>query len=183
MFTFPWWQPPPSGGQHLRGMVSHGYVAWRKLELHHLGCLFRTHCDVGEIHDIGASKIKYRRRCFHLYSLALVVIGWGIFYFDDFHSMQTFFNAFGAMRKSPQTSFPERVHCWIISGCGWQRCSSARRYAMYFPEFVERSCNERRVLKQSLFFAAHLSVSLCHAICSVALLVGRQTMLSFIPRF
>ena len=29
----------------------------------------------------------------HLYSLILVVIGWGIFYFDDFEKMQTFFHA------------------------------------------------------------------------------------------
>ena len=30
----------------------------------------------------------------HAYSLLLVVTGWGIFYFDDFGSMQTFFKAF-----------------------------------------------------------------------------------------
>lgn len=30
----------------------------------------------------------------HLYSMLLVVIGWGIFYFDDFGKMQTFFRSF-----------------------------------------------------------------------------------------
>ena len=29
----------------------------------------------------------------HIYSILLVIIGWGIFYFDDFSSMLTFFNA------------------------------------------------------------------------------------------
>lgn len=41
-------------------------------------------------------RIKDRLPCFllHLYSLVLVVIGWGIFYFDDFGKMQVFFNSF-----------------------------------------------------------------------------------------
>ena len=30
----------------------------------------------------------------HLYSLVLIVTGWGIFYFDDFGKMTTFFNAY-----------------------------------------------------------------------------------------
>mgnify|MGYP000809916786 CR=1 FL=1 len=39
-------------------------------------------------------KDRLPRFLLHLYSLVLVVIGWGIFYFDDFGKMQVFFNSF-----------------------------------------------------------------------------------------
>ena len=35
----------PSGPEHPRGMVPHGHVARSQLELHHLGCLFRSYRD------------------------------------------------------------------------------------------------------------------------------------------
>lgn len=43
-------QPQSSGCEHPRGMVPHRYVARSQLELHYLGCLFRYHRHVGEIH-------------------------------------------------------------------------------------------------------------------------------------
>ena len=46
-----WRKPSPSGLEHLCGVVPYGYVARRKLELHHLGCVFRLHRSGGEIHN------------------------------------------------------------------------------------------------------------------------------------
>jgi alginate O-acetyltransferase complex protein AlgI len=56
----------------------------------------------------------------HLYSLILVVIGWGIFYFEDFGKMQIFFSSFfGNTTKYfdllSQTAFTDNFWLWVIA--------------------------------------------------------------------
>jgi alginate O-acetyltransferase complex protein AlgI len=135
-----------------------------------------------EKYTILRIKDKIPSPVLHLYSLALVVIGWGIFYFDDFHSMQTFFNAFWGNAKVAtdfvsESALLDNFWLWVAA---LLFCLPLRHV---LSEFVERSCNERRVLKQSLFFAAHLSVSLVMLICSVALLVGATNNAFIYTRF
>ena len=135
-----------------------------------------------EKYTILRIKDKIPSPVLHLYSLALVVIGWGIFYFDDFHSMQTFFNAFWGNAKVAtdfvsESALLDNFWLWVAA---LLFCLPLRHV---LSEFVERSCNERRMLKQSLFFVAHLSVSLVMLICSVALLVGATNNAFIYTRF
>lgn len=135
-----------------------------------------------EKYTILRIKDKIPSPLLHLYSLALVVIGWGIFYFDDFHSMQTFFKAFWGNAKVAtdfvsESALLDNFWLWVAA---LLFCLPLRHV---LSEFVERSCYERRVLKQSLFFAAHLSVSLVMLICSVALLVGATNNAFIYTRF
>lgn len=135
-----------------------------------------------EKYTILRIKDKIPSPVLHLYSLALVVIGWGIFYFDDFHSMQTFFNAFWGNAKVAtdfvsESALLDNFWLWVAA------LLFCLPLLHVLSEFVERSCNERRVLKQSLFFVAHLSVSLVMLICSVALLVGATNNAFIYTRF
>ena len=56
----------------------------------------------------------------HLYSMLLVVIGWGIFYFDDFQKMRVFFHSFFA-RSVPlsdftaETALTDHFWLWIVA--------------------------------------------------------------------
>lgn len=56
----------------------------------------------------------------HVYSLLLVVTGWGIFYFDDFRKMTTFFQAyFGqsthATDFTVESALTDHFWLWIVS--------------------------------------------------------------------
>ena len=56
----------------------------------------------------------------HIYSIILVVTGWGIFYFDDFSGMRVFFNAFAGNAKVfsdfvSETALTDNFWLWVAA--------------------------------------------------------------------
>lgn len=119
----------------------------------------------------------------HVYSLVLVVIGWGIFYFDDFSKMQVFFHSFFGQAQQ-QTDFISQSaffdHFWL-----WT-------LAIVFSMPVRRWCSSalscvlgRRfpTMEGSLRLAVRLAISLLLLIVSTALLVGATNNAFIYTRF
>ena len=98
----------------------------------------------------------------HLYSLLIVYVGWGIFYFDDFGAMQTFFKAFfhGA---GTWTSFEVAQ---AITGNLWLWL-----LALTFAMPV-RTLAENRIQNPTIKYAIRTALSLIILFLSVSLLVG-----------
>lgn len=98
----------------------------------------------------------------HLYSLLIVYVGWGIFYFDDFGAMQTFFKTFfhgmgewsGFEVKQAITG---NLWLWIL----------ALTFAM-----PVRTLAESRIQNQTVKYAIRTILSLLILFLSVSLLVG-----------
>ena len=98
----------------------------------------------------------------HLYSLLAVYVGWGIFYFDDFGTMQTFFKTFfhgmgdwsGFDVKQAITG---NLWLWIAA---LTLCMPVRTYA------------ENRIKNPNIKYAIRTALSLVILLLSVSLLVG-----------
>ena len=98
----------------------------------------------------------------HVYSLLAVYVGWGIFYFDDFGTMQTFFKTFfhgmgdwsGFDVKQAITG---NLWLWIAA---LTLCLPVRTYA------------ENRIKNPNIKYAIRTALSLVILLLSVSLLVG-----------
>ncbi len=98
----------------------------------------------------------------HVYSLLAVYVGWGIFYFDDFGTMQTFFKTFfhgmgdwsGFDVKQAITG---NLWLWIAA---LTLCMPVRTYA------------ENRIKNPKIKYAIRTVLSLVILLLSVSLLVG-----------
>ncbi|MBQ4406404.1 MAG: MBOAT family protein [Bacteroidales bacterium] len=98
----------------------------------------------------------------HLYSLLAIYVGWGIFYFDDFGTMQTFFKTFfhgmgdwsGFDVKQAITG---NLWLWIAA---LTLCMPVRTYA------------ENRIKNPNIKYAIRTVLSLVILLLSVSLLVG-----------
>lgn len=98
----------------------------------------------------------------HVYSLLAVYVGWGIFYFDDFGTMQTFFKTFfhgmgdwsGFDVKQAITG---NLWLWIAA---LTLCLPVRTYA------------ENRIQNETVKYAIRTALSLVILLLSVSLLVG-----------
>ena len=98
----------------------------------------------------------------HIYSLLAVYVGWGIFYFDDFGAMQTFFKSFfhgvgdwsGFEVKQVITG---NLWLWIVALIF---CIPVRKMA------------EEHITQPAIKYAIRASVSLIILFLSVSLLVG-----------
>ncbi len=106
----------------------------------------------------------------HLYSIFLFVLGWGIFYFDDFTLMRKFFHSFWGGSESFTDFYVESAifdYFWLwiaaIIFCMPIREKLSDAYAHYFPAGTMKSVLE--VTTKTLLSVAIL-------ILSVALLVG-----------
>ena len=118
----------------------------------------------------------------HIYSLLLVVIGWGIFYFDDFSQMTVFFQRFFGQAETfhdflTTSAITDNFWMWVLAllFCMPVRSTSARLLA--------RFTHEGSNLHQTLKFSARLAVSLLMLILSVALLVGATNNAFIYTRF
>lgn len=118
----------------------------------------------------------------HIYSLLLVVIGWGIFYFDDFSQMTVFFQRFFGQAETfhdflTASAITDNFWMWVLAllFCMPVRSTSARLLA--------RFTHEGSNLHQTLKFSARLAVSLLMLILSVALLVGATNNAFIYTRF
>ena len=117
----------------------------------------------------------------HIYSMLLVIIGWGIFYFDDFNSMITFFNAFigntGEMTDLlTETTLFDYFWLWIAA------------ILLSLPVFNALSwllekCVPNISLRNGIKVTAQLVFSAVVLILSTALLVGATNNAFIYTRF
>ena len=119
----------------------------------------------------------------HVYSLLLVVAGWGIFFFDDLGQMGLFFHAFMGMDGVPTDDLQAETaltgHCWLWVAA-LLLCLPVRRW-------VERAA-ERWLSGYTLIYSGARVVfrsllSLALLAASVALLVGATSNPFLYTRF
>lgn len=118
----------------------------------------------------------------HLYSLALVVIGWGIFYFDDssrmLHFFETAFAQTGTLHDFVTIS-ALTDNCWLWAVC-LLFCMPLRQGA---NTILQRYTREGGLMRESLLFVVRLSLSVVLLVLSVALLVGATNNAFIYTRF
>ncbi len=118
----------------------------------------------------------------HLYSLLLVIAGWGIFYFDDFDKMivffQSFFGAAGSVTDfAAESILTDKFWLWIVA---LLFCLPVRSAA---TDLLERWLPGKNVVKGGVFFVSRVVVSLVILVLSVALLVGATNNAFIYTRF
>ena len=118
----------------------------------------------------------------HLYSLVLVVIGWGIFYFDDSSRMVRFFEICfgqGAVLHDYITISALTDNCWLWVVC-LLFCMPLRRGA---ESLLKRCTREGGLAQESLLLSGRLVLSIVLLVLSVALLVGATNNAFIYTRF
>ena len=118
----------------------------------------------------------------HVYSLLLIVVGWGIFYFDNFSHMAQFFRAFtgGAAEFTnivSDAALTDNFWLWVVAIAF---CLPVRRWATSLT--VER-LSEESLLRSVLTFSGRTLVSLLLLGMSVCLLVGATNNAFIYTRF
>lgn len=120
---------------------------------------------------------------FYIYSIFFLLIGFGIFYFDDFGRMQQFFTAFFGQNESQglpmhvETAIFDNLWLWVAA------------IILCFPVRHQVEKLGYRMIER-VPYAGNYTVQLCHAIvsitiliCSVALLVGATNNAFIYTRF
>ena len=118
----------------------------------------------------------------HLYSLLLVVLGWGIFYFDDSSRMVQFFQIlFGQTDIWHDfvtiAALTDNCWLWVVA---LLFCMPLRSKA---TQLLGRMTNDEGNLRPMLVFAARLSLSVLLLVLSTALLVGATNNAFIYTRF
>ena len=118
----------------------------------------------------------------HAYSLLLVVTGWGIFYFDDFGSMQTFFKAFTGNGQSltdfvSLAAITDNFWLWIVAV---MFCMPLRHVS---SKLLGRMLGHGTAIHGSAVLCARVSISVVLLLLSVALLVGATNNAFIYTRF
>lgn len=118
----------------------------------------------------------------HVYSLLLIVIGWGIFYFDDFGKMGHFFSAFIGNSKNiydfaAESSCFDNFWLWMMGIL----------FSMPIYDFVSglfgKVMPRHTVLKKNIVLFARTVISVVLLVLSVALLVGATNNAFIYTRF
>ncbi|MCF0192534.1 MAG: MBOAT family protein [Prevotella sp.] len=117
----------------------------------------------------------------HLYALALVVIGWGIFYFDDFSEMTSFFMTAFAQQHTlhnfvTESAITDKMWLWIAA---FVFCLPVRKWAVMGVAKV--ISNE--TAQQLIYTICRIVVSLFMLAVSTALLVGATNNAFIYTRF
>ena len=118
----------------------------------------------------------------HLYSMVLVVIGWGIFYFDDSTRMTAFFERAFALTGSLHdyvTITALTDNCWL-----WVTCvvfCMPLRSAL--ADLLARWTREGGLVREGLTLTTRLALSVVLLVLSVALLVGATNNAFIYTRF
>ena len=118
----------------------------------------------------------------HLYSMVLVVIGWGIFYFDDSARMMSFFEHAFALTGSLHdyvTITALTDNCWL-----WVTCvvfCMPLRSAL--ADLLARWTREGGLVREGLTLTTRLALSVVLLVLSVALLVGATNNAFIYTRF
>ncbi len=118
----------------------------------------------------------------HTYSLVLVVIGWGIFYFDNFSEMTCFFNVcFGNAASLTDfvamNALTDKFWLWIAAILF---CMPLRTWAYKATTLCFRQGGRA---ERSIVLVSRLAVSVAVLVLSVALLVGATNNAFLYTRF
>lgn len=118
----------------------------------------------------------------HIYSLLLVLIGWGIFYFDNFAQMTHFFTAFfGQCREFTNfislSALTDHMGLWVLA---LLFCMPMRRW---ITRLLTLRANPEGWYYNSVVFAGRFVVSITLLVLSVALLVGATNNAFIYTRF
>lgn len=135
-----------------------------------------------EKYTILRLKSRFFTPLLHLYSLILVVIGWGIFYFEDFSKMTVFFNSFFGMGKS-FTDFASQAAVmdkfWLFA-VALLLCMPVRKL---IADTTERLLKNHTTLLHGAILIGRTVLSLAVLVLSVALLVGATNNAFLYTRF
>ena len=117
----------------------------------------------------------------HVYSMLLVVAGWGIFYFDDFNQMVTFFQAFFGQTAVlvdfvDQSALLDNFWLWVVAVLF---CMPIRQT---IGDLVERQVGSS-TLRDTLFLTSRIVLSVAILVLSAALLVGATNNAFIYTRF
>ena len=117
----------------------------------------------------------------HVYSMLLVVAGWGIFYFDDFNQMVTFFQAFFGQTAVladfvDQSALLDNFWLWVVAVLF---CMPVRQTT---GDLVERLVGSS-TLRDTLFLTSRIVLSVAILVLSAALLVGATNNAFIYTRF
>ena len=118
----------------------------------------------------------------HCYSMLLVIIGWGIFYFDDFGKMTRFFEiGFGQAATlhdfTVESALLDNFWLWVV---GIVFCLPVYDTV---ARLFHRVFGRQTTLKKNLVLLTRLSVSAVLLLVSVALLVGATNNAFIYTRF
>ena len=117
----------------------------------------------------------------HVYSMLLVVAGWGIFYFDDFNQMVTFFQVFFGQTAVlvdfvDQSALLDNFWLWVVAVLF---CMPVRQTT---GDLVERLVGSS-TLRDTLFLTSRIVLSVAILVLSAALLVGATNNAFIYTRF
>lgn len=122
------------------------------------------------------------RPLLHIYALVIVVLGWGIFYFEDFDSLTTFFKAaFGGSEHPTDFTVEGAIfdNFWL-----WMTailfCMPVRRWASAIPYKLVPS---HQGFGDSITLVSRIAVGVIILILSVALLIGATNNAFLYTRF
>ena len=117
----------------------------------------------------------------HIYSMLLVIAGWGIFYFDNFDQMVVFFNAFFGNVASvydfvDESALLDNFWLWVVA---LFFCLPVRTT---ISEWTDRLLGDSNV-KSVLVYSTRIVLSVAILILSTALLVGATNNAFIYTRF
>ena len=121
---------------------------------------------------------KIPRPLLHLYSLLLVIIGWGIFYFEDFGQMTHFFKAFFGRGST----FSDFVALNALSTYGWL-WAVAVVCCLPIRNWLNQWVSRWKRPIPNLVLVTHSILALLLLVVSVALLVGSTNNAFLYTRF
>ncbi len=118
----------------------------------------------------------------HIYSLLVVVVGWGIFYFDDFHSLRLFFTAFLGDTEDivdfvDIAALTDNFWLWIVA---LLFCMPLRHWA---AAAAEKLLHKRQTAYDLVVFISRTVFSLAALGASISLLVGATNNAFIYTRF
>jgi alginate O-acetyltransferase complex protein AlgI len=117
----------------------------------------------------------------HLYSMLLVIIGWGIFYFEDFSSMVTFFNALVGNAKELTNLLSETAlfnYFWL-----WIAAIILSLPVFSGLSFLLTKCVPNTSFRIGIVTTAKVIFSIAVLVLSTALLVGATNNAFIYTRF
>jgi len=117
----------------------------------------------------------------HIYSMLLVIAGWGIFYFDNFDQMMVFFNAFFGNVASvydfvDESALLDNFWLWVVA---LFFCLPVRTT---IGEWTDRLLGDSNV-KSVLVYSTRIVLSVAILVLSTALLVGATNNAFIYTRF
>lgn len=137
---------------------------------------------IAEKFTIIPNRDRIPRVLLHIYSLVIVVLGWGIFYFDDMTSLTTFFKAIFGVTSYPsdftvEGAIFDNFWLWITA------ILFSMPIRSWVSEIPQRIMPSQQWAVKSVTLMARLVVAAVILIVSVALLIGATNNAFLYTRF